>query len=327
MKVPNVKRYGKRFYLTDNRTDLPKKIRQWSKHEFVKTNLRGDSKSLINISEEELQSYVAISPVFQVSLIKMPDVRVDNTFKLIFEPYRNGVTDNILFEHGVVLNVYQAAVCGLSDICINTYSYPTNVDSEKLNAIYNNKGEQSNILYFYYDDLAHGVISAINMDNGYSLVDHVYDTMFTDQQKKDISIADAVNNVIKCVNVAMNMIMGTCSMHKSDIDNLISIVTHKRIESKSQRDSLDKLLRITNKIPTYVLDPMIVDTLFVLEYNDKIDLDQLKNDNRLYTIVIVRVRESLEGNAYVVMYREPPIELRKESNTGFSQEELSKILR
>jgi hypothetical protein len=121
--------------------------------------------------------------------------------------------------------------------------------------------------------------------------------------------------------------MGTHTMDKSDIDNLITIVTHKRIESKSQEDSLDKLLRFSNKIPTYVIDPMIISTLFVLEYNDKIDLDQLKNDNRLYTIVIVRVRESLEGNAYVVMYRESPIELRQESNTGFSKEELSKLLR
>ena len=327
MEVPRVKRYGKRFYLSDTRLELPKKIRQWSKHEFIKSNSRRTSKALINITEEELQNYIAIAPIFQASLITMPDTYIDNAFKILFEPYRTGVTDNILFEHGVALNVYKAAVHGIDDLCINTYSYPTNVDSEELNAIYNQNGEQSNILYFYYDDLAHGVISAINMDNGFSLIDHVYNTMFTDNQRKLISITDAIDNTLHCVDTAMNMIMGTHTMDKSDIDNLISIVTHKRIETKSQENSLDNLLRFSNKIPTYVIDPMVINTLFVLEYNDKIDLDQLKNDNRLYTIVIVRVRESLEGNAYVVMYRESPIELRQESNTGFSKEELSKLLR
>jgi hypothetical protein len=327
LDIPNVKRYGKRFYLADGRTDLPKKIRQWSKREFLKANDRGSSKSIINITDAELQSYIAIAPVFQASLIKMPDTSIDNAFKIIFEPYRNSVTDNILFDHGVAINVYKAALTGIPDLSVNTYSYPTNVDSEKLNAIYNTNGEQSNILYFYYNDLAHGVISALNMDNGFSLVDHVRDTVFTPKQREEVSISDAINNTLKCVNVAMNMVMGTYSMHKDEIDNLISIVTHKKIDSKSQADSLYKLLKFNNPIPTYTIDPMIIDTLFVLEHSDKIDLDQLKNDNRLYTIMIVRVREGIEGKAYVVMYREPPIELRQESNTGFSKEELSKLLR
>jgi hypothetical protein len=282
---------------------------------------------MVEFTDEERQRYIGISPKYQVSLIKIETDRYENIFKIIFEPYRVVVDDKIEFEYAYSLNVYKAITTGIPDLSINMYSYPSNVDSEELNAIYNTGGEQSDILYFYYDDMAEYILSSIDLNQGYSLIDHVYDKMFSKMIKSGLGREEARYNLLKCINASINLITGCHTMTEEEVDNLITIVSNRRIDSKDQVDSLNKLLSFTNKITTYEIDPIIIQTLFVLEYSDKLDLDEIKSKNRLYTILIVRTAKRIEGAAYVVMYREPPIEFRKESNSGFSTEELVKILR
>jgi hypothetical protein len=325
-KERKIDRYGKRFYRTTDRSDLPPKIRQWSRDEYFLVS-KENRKKIIKISDSELQEYIAISPKIQVSLVKLDRGEIHNRFRIIVEPYRTKISDTMDFEYAVGVNVYRAILHGIPDLANYKYSFPSNVDSETLNKTFNDGGDQSSMIYCYYDDLAHGVISAISMDQKYSLVDHVRDTMFTESQRKEISITKAVENLKYCINAAMDEVMGSYTMKLEEVEALIDIVKTKMVDTSIKKKALEHLVRFQNKINTYTIDQMIVDTLFVLKYNDKLDLSQIRNENRLYTMLMVRTVDGIKGKAYLVMYRESPITMRKEENTGFSMQELSKLLR
>jgi hypothetical protein len=128
------------------------------------------------------------------------------------------------------------------------------------------------------------------------------------------------------IDRSIDSLLGTISMKKEEIERLIDIVVTKSIQSEEHAKALDKVVRFNNKIQSYTIEPIIVNSLFVAPYNDKIDLDELKNDNRLYTLLIARTKDGIDGEAYIIMYQEPPIEFRKPENTGFDNNELQKLL-
>ena len=313
-------RYGKKFYKSDDKKDLPDKIRQKGLNEFVDIET---GKSVI-INEESLQRYIAISPIFQASLVKIKTNSLTNVYKILLEPYnRNRIVEDSDFVYGVAVNVYEAMYSGIVNLAVNQYSYPANTDSEKLNSEYGDGGEQSNIMYFYYDDSVYDVLKAIDKDQDFELLDHIYNTIIP---KESMPIFKCISNFERCMNAAIDTVLNTLTMDEDEVQSLIGIVKTNSIDNKFKLDALDKLVRFQNRIDTYTIDNSIPNTLFVLEYSDKLDLDEIKNENRLYTILIVRTLVGIEGKAYVVMYKEPPIAYRPSTNTGFTPEELSKLL-
>lgn len=116
-----------------------------------------------------------------------------------------------------------------------------------------------------------------------------------------------------------------------EIDSLCNFVQRHDLNRSGCLQALTKLLRFEAKSDDISEDEVVKDLVFqksiiVMTYSMMMDLEKIKSNNRLYTLVLAQTTDYPMA-VYVIMYRRAPVEFRQPQQTGFSQDEIAKLLK
>lgn len=108
-------------------------------------------------------------------------------------------------------------------------------------------------------------------------------------------------------------------------------ILHQFVEDRNLKDEalsvLTKILGFESKSDAIseevVNDVVFQKSIIIMQYDMKMDLEDIKRNNRMYTLVLAKTTDS-PMRTYVILYRRSPVEFR--SQTGFSQDEIIKLL-
>lgn len=118
---------------------------------------------------------------------------------------------------------------------------------------------------------------------------------------------------------------------QNGIRTLQRFVQDHDLDNRGCIEILTDLLWFESKTGTITSRDVIHDEVFqrsliVMPYSMKMDLEKIKSNNPMYTLVLAKTIDH-PMDFYVIMYRKAPVEFRSSNQTGFSQDEITKLLR
>lgn len=133
------------------------------------------------------------------------------------------------------------------------------------------------------------------------------------------------------LQTAQRIFLNLMPISNDEILSIRDFVESHDLNKTGCLQALTKLLRFKAKSNDVSEDEVVNDLVFqksiiIMPYSMALDLEKIKSNNRLYTLVLAQTTDT-PIEAYVIMYRQAPVEFRQPQQTGFSTDEMSKLLR
>lgn len=287
-----------------------------------------------------LEHYTAISPQLVTYWVVFKDAPVFHSLYIVFEPYDLEDKQTI----GAAISVYPAmsTLYGITPHIFTCHKRMDAVEYFRDMRGYQ-KYETGPAAAVYYSDTA-STLLALSL---YDWENHApYRKMLKLTEYRDSFAAlshvdidpQVKHNTMSTIFFLRSHLM---RMHQfllhimpishKEITTLCEFVKDHNLEKENTLLALTNLLRFELKTDSIYQEDVIADqaflkSLIVMPYSMEMDLAKIKTNNPLYTLVLAKTIE-VPTETYVIMYRRSPVEFRTPNQTGFSPDEIIKLLR
>lgn len=353
--MDKISEFGRIYYKVkkDENPKLPNIVREMDVltrfgiyiHMYADEYPRCDSGISTCVQKEDIYRYYSmLAPIVQVYAIGVDGAYGMKDQKIIVEPYVYSKDSKELSvpRTGYVIDIMKAMTsCDGDDMSsfISSYDYYSTNDHKMIINKFKSIDENAKSFMAYYTDSNNKIISQIlNMRYGYNFKKILYGIaevycatagIHMDPSLKDIMWSRFYEAFCKVLDRSMK----TLTLTENEIVKLLNITVFKNIKTKDEQDALTKVLTAGYgfNVPASINlnDPNIKNTLTIMKYNLSLDLEEIQRLNRQYTMVIARTepQDDGSGNTYIIMYAETPSQFKLPSVTGFSRDEMAKLLR
>ena len=290
-----------------------------------------------------LRHYTAVTPHLLVYHLSFKDVPAFHSFYIVFEPYDLEDKQAV----GRAVDVYPSLSSPITIGSYHTFACHKRMDAVEyfrdmkgysgayevgpLAAIYCNDTPSAMLNLALYDWCKEAPCNTVTR-----LME--YRNAFAAQAKMPIypSMLESTNSALSALALQLAIMhshqLGIMLVSKNEITALRGFVEDHKLE-KDRLKALTHILEFEARSKGLSEEEVLKDEVFqrsliVMPYSMKMDLEQIKSNNPMYTLVLARTTDlNLPAETYVVMYRRAPVEFRQPQQTGFSPDEMSKLLR
>lgn len=318
---------GRFYYLTNLKKEgvLPSLIKKTKEGYKI---MEGKLKEGENLDIE--MNYISIAPQFTVSYVVNKDCPIKDSLHLIFEPYtsKDVVDDEIKF--GFDLNIIDClindSVFSWSEPTVNPFVYDKQSKEELLERIKNENLELRGYCNAYYIDNEASIRNKVfgEYASAYKLVKDISPRNASLEFRRDME--GKFKSAITSIVAKMLKLYLTNPTAVEKLQNFIENRKIDNLDNEKYGFLLDALINID--LPQSLLrakdDPVFLETLTMFQYTLKTDIKKLKNDNKLYNIVMLK--DVMTSKVYIVMFKRKPIEYQTPQESGFNTQEMGKLL-
>ena len=356
---------GKFYYLTDlsKKDQHPNLIRQIAPHPYANSaelnfhimdedtfkpkcwkgsnGLGPEDKIIYKMTEEELNTnYVSIAPKMIAYLVVTKDESIMHCVQLVIVEYDPNLQKK-RFVNATTISIYEA---------LSSYFSSTQVWRDRGFRFFDDKWLTDLSLDKQYKYKIVEQIAIYSTDDVDFLLEN---TLYRFEPDKDKLIQtrdefmktghtklttammtkdEAFFNLRSIVDNEMNRVLAVMPITLQDVMNLKEFTMHRSFDKEEIVNIVAKVIEFEKDpymnikaTPSEIYEDLVMkNSLIIFPYSFKTDLDKIKNDNKLYNMVVGKCET---GQVYVIMFRKAPIEYRKEEETGFTQEELKKLVK
>ena len=333
---------GKYYYLTslNKAEELPNLVRKRKDGTYQSYDEKFESQCF-KLEENIKNDYVAVAPQFVAFLISWDKAPIYHHLSVLFEKY--DVEDDRNPFRVANLDVLYGMRWIIHDPVVGI-DYPD--PKLALSRLTDEEFEEANekgckILQSYcgyYNDTVDTIMDNTIYQEYHSFKDLIrerdYSRQFDPYKEHMMMNEDQARLALKDhFGYSIGMVLSgynVMSLESRYIEALRDFVRTKSIDSLHKEVVLKRILSFDLKsfdeaiIGGAFYDPVFRQSLMLFPYSLKTDLKKVKTDNPSYNIVMVRDEF---GKVYVVMFRRQPIKCRQAAETGFSHDELARLLK
>lgn len=288
-------------------------------------------------------NYASISPQLTTYVAVFKDAPIEDSLWLIIEPYDTGDGESTI-NRAFAINVYSTLIYkGESEDRVVSFDHHRHKDAFEF--FRDMKGFKYAVMgssfCAYYHDIAVGILRSFRhwSDDEISIYNATIGRIKKDctaiVKIKGLKPNDTIpfyigfRRLSTAVSYCARQLLNIVPLSRKAIDALKAF-TQDRVLTETVELTLCQILDHESRGNTYLADiddPILQSSLLVFDLTLKTDLDKVKNDNPLYTtVVVVPKPPTKKGKPYVIMYRRSPVEFRVPEQTGFSEQEMAKLL-
>lgn len=284
-----------------------------------------------------LSNYVAVAPQLVEYLVVYKDAPIADSLYLVIEPYSKDGFESA--KQAVVINLFKAILTPnpMHRFAMIASDFSLRRPRDGIEFIKDVKGYKDAVVgdvwHVYYDDPNQiGLVEALrgNDQAQKALELFLKDKEAQEQLKRYESISSKNDDLIKAkllwcklASYATACLLGTFPIKQRWIELIKQFVQTRTMDNEVQT-ALRHVLLYSGNSADSVNDPVFQSSILVFLLDPtKIDLEQVKRENRLYTVVVAKTEKH---RAWVIMYRLQPIEFRVPEQTGFNEQEMAKLL-
>lgn len=334
---------GKYYYAT-NPDSTPELVRlervighdDESHHSICVVRRSGTILRLDWLASHLKSNYASIAPQLNAYFVSFKDAPLEDSLWMVLEPYNSGEDDPI-DPRATAISVLRLLVYKGPGISV-TFEHHKHKDV--LDYARDMKG--------YMDADVGGVWHAYYKDDALETVANAY-RLYTVPRGVYASICGWRNDyerIVKTKRLSAEEVRGFESglvmlgdVVRDAIDTMLNILwlepedadalkafTKDRTLTEEAKVALLKTVNYEDKGTASwdaVDDPILQSSILTFDLTLKTDLSKVKSDNPLYTLVVARAKKR---KPLVILYRRKPVEFRTSEQTGFTQQEMAKLL-
>jgi hypothetical protein len=285
-------------------------------------------------SVEETHKLTSIAPQLVAYRLEFKDAPIYDNLYIVIEPYSEEDENQL----SVAIQVYEAMSSNKESQrgVLHIFAFHKHLDAvsyfrDMCNYQEAEVGPRTNL---YYNDSYRFVMESTFRDWEDDLVYSLSYSRDRFREIRKMNPADTIGktslgNLPSFINIVMRRLLKMHTLKEDQVKRLTRF-SENRLFTRLVASDLAGILNTETSISIYNSmyvdsDPVLQQTFSITPWNFRTDLARIKRDNPSYNMVLAKVEMEIP-QVYVLLYRQKPVEFRESQQTGFSQEEMAKLI-
>ena len=281
-------------------------------------------------------NYASIAPQLTTYLVNFKDAPIEDSLWLVLEPYHDGEEEPSDCR-ATIIDVFRTTIRRWA---VPSFTFEHHKHKDALDYLLDVKGyeeaEVGPIWNVYYDENGMSLIRGVL--RGFARKRHTFgDLRCLEEDRSMIIKTNGLKDdevlgfkeglgLLGCtIRENVYDLLNILRLRPEDVDALKAF-TKDRVLTEEAQAALFKVVNYEDKgtaSSNAVDDPVLQSSILTFDLTLKTDLSKVKSDNPLYTLVVAKAKM---GKPILILYRRKPVEFRSSEQTGFTQQEMAKLL-